>query len=99
VSRLRAAGAAFLASLLVAAPRLAAACAVCSSGRDDDTQQAFLAGTIFLSLLPPTVIGVVAYVLWRRAKRIDAEDAAGVVRLADHRPPHAPPPTAALPRS
>ena len=96
MSRLRAV---LLASLLVAAPRIASACAVCSSGRDDETQQAFLAGTIFLSLLPPTAIGIVVFVLWRRAKRIEAEEAAGVVRLADRRPPPGPPATAPLPRS
>lgn len=70
----------------LAAPRLAVACSVCSSGRDDETQLAFLIGTIFLSLTPLALIGGVAWALWRRAKRIAAEEAAGVIRLAQRRP-------------
>jgi hypothetical protein len=53
---------------------------VCGGGQDDATQRAFLVGTIFLSVLPLVVIGSVVYVVWRRAKRIAAEEAAGVVR-------------------
>ena len=81
------AAAALLALVLAAAPRLAAACAVCSSGRDDETQLAFLIGTIFLSLTPLFLIGGVAYALWRRAKRLAADEAAGVIRLPERRAP------------
>lgn len=70
----------------LAMPRLALACAVCSSGRDDETQLAFLIGTIFLSLTPLALIGGVAWALWRRVKRIAAEEAAGVIRLPERRP-------------
>jgi hypothetical protein len=58
------------------APRAADACAVCMSGRDDDTQRAFLLGTILLSTLPLALIGGLALWLRRRARAAAARDAA-----------------------
>lgn len=67
----------------LAAPGAALACAMCVSGRDDDVQAAFAIGSAFLSVLPLLLIG--GGVLWlrRRARRIAAEEAAGVIRLPD----------------
>lgn len=66
---------------LTAAPRLAAACSVCGAGPDDKTQGAFVMGSLFLSVLPLALIGGTVWLLVRRARRIAAEEAAGVVRL------------------
>jgi hypothetical protein len=60
--------AALAASLAALLPRAAAACAVCTSGRDDDTQRAFLLGTILLSTLPLALIGGISLWLRRRAR-------------------------------
>ena len=68
--------AAALALLLVAAPRLAEACAVCMSGREDENQLAFILTTIFLSVLPPACIGGAIYWLVRRARQAEADEAA-----------------------
>jgi membrane protein DedA with SNARE-associated domain len=59
--------------ILVWAPGLAEACSVCSAGRDEENQLAFLLSTIFMSLMPLITIGGVVYVLWRRFQRFDAE--------------------------
>ena len=50
----------------VAAPELARACAVCTAGRDDETQAAFLGTTAFLSVLPLALIG--GFVWWLRRR-------------------------------
>ncbi|MBY0398707.1 hypothetical protein K2X89_00290 [Myxococcota bacterium] len=59
------------------APRLASACAVCTSGRDDESNTAFLISTIFLSLLPLAALGTLVFVLWRRIRRLESESADG----------------------
>lgn len=67
---------ALLAGLLAAWPRAAAACAVCMTGREDDTNQAFLLGTILLSVLPLALIGGIVWWVRRSAQaqaRPDAE--------------------------
>lgn len=52
-------------ALLLAAPRVAHACAVCFDARDEN-RAAFLATTVFMSLLP---LGMVAgLVLWLRRR-------------------------------
>jgi hypothetical protein len=38
------------------------------SGREDDTQRAFLAGTLLLSTLPLALIGGIAWWIRRRAR-------------------------------
>ena len=65
-----------LAALVAALPRAAEACAVCLSGREDDNQRAFLAGTILLSTLPVAMIGGIAWYIRRRAREIAAREAA-----------------------
>jgi len=73
VVRLRSLGVAALAVALANAPRAALACAVCTAGRDDENQAAFLISTIFLSLLPLAALGTLVFVLWRRFRRLEAE--------------------------
>ena len=65
-----------LAAVVAALPRAAEACAVCLSGREDDNQRAFLAGTILLSTLPVALIGGIAWYIRRRAREIAAREAA-----------------------
>ena len=60
--------------LVLQAPGLAAACSVCSAGRDEENQAAFLLSTIFMSLLPLLVIGTFVFVLWRRIRKLEAEE-------------------------
>jgi cbb3-type cytochrome oxidase subunit 3 len=75
-----------LVALVVAlAPRAALACSVCTGQDDESVNAAFLAGTILLSLLPLLWIGGVAWFLARRARRLRAEEAAGVIRLPSPR--------------
>ena len=59
------------ASLLLLAPKLAAACAVCSSGRDDETRQAFIDTTVLLTFLPLLMIGGV--LLWIRRRYLEQQ--------------------------
>ncbi|MEZ4332552.1 MAG: hypothetical protein R3F35_12395 [Myxococcota bacterium] len=53
-------------------PRMAAACAVCTAGRDDETNQAFLISTIFMSILPLAGLGTLVFVIWRRMRALEA---------------------------
>ena len=55
------------------APRAALACAVCSAGRDDESNTAFLISTIFLSLLPLAGLGTLVFVIWRRLRALEAQ--------------------------
>lgn len=66
-------------TVLVWTPRVAEACAVCSAGRDEENQTAFLVSTIFLSLLPLAALGTLVFVLWRRIRRLEAGPVAAVV--------------------
>jgi len=52
----------------LALPAKVLACPVCSPGRDDATTQAFLSMTIFMTLLPLTMFGVIVYWLVRRVR-------------------------------
>jgi hypothetical protein len=61
------------AALVVATPRLAAACAVCMGGVGGGTQRAFAIGSLFLSVLPLAVIGGAVLYLRRRARAIESE--------------------------
>jgi hypothetical protein len=75
--------AAALVTLALLAPRAAEACAVCLSGRDDDTQRAFLLGTLLLTSLPFVLIGGIGWFVWRRLRRSEAE--AELIRTASGR--------------
>ncbi len=54
-------------------PRLAAACAVCFTGRADETRIAFVATTGLLTALPILLIGSLVWWLRRRAHQIRDE--------------------------
>jgi hypothetical protein len=59
--------------LIVYSPSVAQACSVCTAGRDEENQTAFLLSTLFMSLLPLIAIGTLVYVLWRRIQKLEAE--------------------------
>ena len=48
----------------------ASACAVCTAGREDETQLAFLLTTLFLSVLPLAIVGGAVWWLVRRSRRM-----------------------------
>ena len=52
MSRLRTVFAVLICASAALAPRLALACSVCSAGREDDANRAFILTTIFLSVTP-----------------------------------------------
>ena len=62
--------------LLVVAPRLAAACSVCSAGRDEENRIAFIVTTAFMSLLPLLLIGGLVFWLRGRFQALDERHAA-----------------------
>ena len=76
-----------LALALVALPQTALACPSCLAAQDSQVQMAFLMATGFMIALPLTLIG--ALVLWLRSRlrKLEAEEAAGVLHLP--RPPRA----------
>jgi hypothetical protein len=61
-------------ALIVATPRLAAACAVCLGGTGGGTARAFAIGTAFLSILPLAAIGAAVWYLRRRSRQIEREE-------------------------
>jgi hypothetical protein len=72
-ARLRTAIAALVVLLALAAPEVARACSVCGAGRDDETRNAFLLTTLFLSVLPLAMFA--GLLLWVRHRlRQHAED-------------------------
>lgn len=56
---------------IVVIPRVTSACAVCTSGREDESNTAFLISTIFLSLLPLAGLGTLVFVVWRRLRAFE----------------------------
>jgi len=54
-------------------PKLAAACAVCFTGRSDETRIAFLVTTGLLTALPILIVGSLVWWLCRRARQIRDE--------------------------
>ena len=70
----------------VALPSGAAACAVCTAGKDEENAFAFLITTIFMSLMPLAAIGTLIFVLWRRIQKLDAERAEGATLARDEGP-------------
>jgi hypothetical protein len=62
--------------LVLHSATIASACSVCTAGREEENQVAFLLSTIFMSLMPLLTIGTIVFVLWRRIRRIEAEQAA-----------------------
>ena len=68
MTSVRARFAAFSCAGLLAAPRIAQACSVCSAGREDETQTAFLITTLFLSVLPLAMFAGLGLWFWRQAR-------------------------------
>ncbi len=62
-----------ISTAILLVPRLAAACAVCFTGRADETRIAFLATTGLLTALPILLIGSLVWWLRRRAQQIRDE--------------------------
>jgi hypothetical protein len=54
-------------------PSVSQACAVCTAGRDEENQLAFLLSTLGMSLMPLFAIGTLVFVLWRRYKKLESE--------------------------
>jgi hypothetical protein len=70
----RIAAACIAAIAVIAAPRLAAACAVCLGGvGSGGTAHAFAMGSLFLSVVPLAAFGGLVFYLRRRAKQIERE--------------------------
>lgn len=61
-------------AVLLLAPELASACAVCSAGRDEENRFAFLMMTIFMSLTPLGLIGGLVYWIRRRYLALEARE-------------------------
>ncbi len=69
--------AAFGAALFPWAPQAARACAVCTSGTEDENRLAFILTTVFLSALPLLMVGGLAWWLRRRARELERDPARG----------------------
>lgn len=72
-----------LAWLLVQLPSVARACAVCTAGRDEENQLAFLLSTIFMSALPLLAVGTLVFVIWRRLRKLEDELRTAQARLEE----------------
>jgi hypothetical protein len=81
------------------ASRLAEACSVCTAGRDEENAAAFLMTTIFMSVLPPLVVGSVVFVVWRRIRRLEAQSEERPDRRRAPAPAAAPVPTTPGPQA
>ena len=66
---------ALIAALVLLSPGLARACAVCSSGREDEVQMAFIGTTVLLSVLPLAALGAGLLWLRRRLREMEREEA------------------------
>lgn len=53
---------------VLAMPAWAAACAVCAPG-DEESRSAFIWTTVFLSVLPPGMVGGLVWWLWRQHRQ------------------------------
>ncbi len=60
-----------LAFVIVASPRISEACAVCSSGKEDENRLAFILTTAFLTVLPLSIIA--ALVWWLKGRFSEQE--------------------------
>jgi hypothetical protein len=61
---------------LLVAPQLARACAVCFGDGESDWTGAFVAGTIFMLALPPSIVVIAGVLIYRATKRQEARQAA-----------------------
>ena len=53
-------------------PQIAWACAVCTSGREDENRLAFIVTTAFLTFLPLVLVGSIVGWLRARARQLEA---------------------------
>jgi hypothetical protein len=63
-----------VAALVLLAPEIVSACAVCAPSGDNGTQGAFRLSTAFLTVLPLAVIGGTGWWLSRRIREADARN-------------------------
>ncbi len=70
-------------AVILLVPGIAQACAVCFSGRSDETRVAFIATTAFLTFLPILLIVGVVWWFRRRVLAMEAEE-----RMIAARPTH-----------
>lgn len=75
MNRLRHLWSGVCALLLLAAPRAAQACSVCTAGREEENQLAFILTTIFMSVTPLIVVGAVVLFIVRRVRAAEREAA------------------------
>ena len=73
---IRRVGMMLVAAFVLALPSVGQACAVCSAGKDEENAAAFLASTVFMSVMPLAAIGTLVYVLYRRIQKLEAETTA-----------------------
>ncbi len=59
--------------LVVQSPSIAQACSVCTAGRDEENQEAFLISTVGMSLMPLIALGTLLFVIRRRYQKLEAE--------------------------
>jgi ABC-type tungstate transport system substrate-binding protein len=76
---MRLALAATLATIALA-PNAAVACAVCFTGRSDETRIAFMLTTVLMTALPLLLIGSLIWWLLRRAQQIQREQESDTAR-------------------
>jgi hypothetical protein len=69
VKPMRTALTALVVFVALSAPRLALACSVCTAGRDDASNHAYVITTIFLSLAPIAMFAGFAAWLWLRYRQ------------------------------
>jgi hypothetical protein len=74
------------AALALWGPRAAEACAVCTAGRSEETQLAFILTTAFLTVLPLSLVGGMVWWLVRRARAMQTEPAHAADALRPPRP-------------
>lgn len=68
-------------ALLLATPEVAQACAVCFSGKDDETRVAFIITSVLLTFLPILLVGGVVAWIVRRVRQLERAEAAQAVGL------------------
>lgn len=70
-----------LGMVILIAPGLASACDGCLAAQSDSVQRAFIVASAFISVLPLAMVGGGVWWLRRRAQKLAAEEAAGVIHL------------------
>jgi hypothetical protein len=72
---------------VLAAPSVVLACAVCMSGRDDETELAFRVSTGLMTLLPFVLVGSLGLWLRKRFREVAEEEARLAAERAARRSP------------